>query len=149
MKGSAPIWATTPVQVSRVCAVNSGTFVPKGHTLCCAIFSIITSFGISAQMTAVFTGAKFRSENISRMILSVQSICSFPPLPPAELIISGIFFSYAAEINRLKSFFAAVLLTMAVFAPNLCGPASVEPASTTIASGSSAKPAFSDSGGKP
>jgi hypothetical protein len=39
------------------------------------------------------------------------------------------------ENDALQSFFAAILLTMAVLAPSLWGPASVDPASTTIASG--------------
>ncbi len=89
----------------------------------------------------------FFSSKISFIISIVQSTWGLAPEPPAEPIITGILSSYPAWIISSKSFFAAFLLTIPTPAPNLCGPASVEPASTAIKSGFLFKPLKKDSFG--
>ena len=146
--GSMPICATTPLVWARVSGVRSGTFSLIFSIRPCAMASRMTSFEISAQITAVL-GCQSISSHSSRMMDRVHSVWMRAPDPPAEPITSGMSSSRAPCISSRRSFFAAIRLTMATPAPSLCGPASVDPASTTMASGFSASARWNDSWGNP
>ena len=146
--GSAPIWATTPVVAARDSSVRSGTLGDIFVTLPRAMAFRMASLGISAQMTASF-GCQSISRASSSMMSSVQLTCFFAPEPPAEPISRGMLSVRAPSISSFKSFLQAMRLTMAVPAPSLWGPASVLPASTTMASGCWLRALRKEASGKP
>ena len=108
----------------------------------------MSSLGMSAQITASF-GRQAISSAISRTMERVHSVCLRAPDPPAEPTRRGMPLSRAPSIRAFRSFFAALRLTVAVPAPSLWGPASVLPASTTMASGFSSSALLNDPSGNP